>query len=84
LEAHAIIHMEGEAPERTEMDGGIVKEPLEVRPDSKREKLHPLSRINFSKVYTVEHNVKVKSIGRISKKSMPNFRVYWKDAFNPA
>jgi len=84
LEAHAIIHMEGEPPERTEMDAGIVKEPLEVKPDSRREKLHPLSRLNFSKVYTVEHNVKVKSIGRISKQSMPNFKIYWKEAFNQA
>jgi Family of unknown function (DUF6590) len=73
--------MENQIPERTEMDRGIIKEALEVTPDSSREKLHPLSRLNFSKVYTVEHNVKVKSIGRISKMSMPNFKVYWKEAF---
>jgi hypothetical protein len=64
-----------------EMDAGIIKEPLEVTPDSSREKLHPLSRLNFSKVYTVEHNVKVKSIGRISRKSMLNFKIYWEQNF---
>lgn len=49
----------------------IAKHPLRVEPDpvrdreEKREWLHYSSRINFGKVYTVEHNVKVMGIGKI-------------------
>jgi hypothetical protein len=37
-------------------------------PDTERHKLDQASRINYAKVYTVEHNVKVSFIGRIAQK----------------
>ena len=37
-------------------------------PDNPREKLDPASRMNYAKIYTVEHNVKVYFIGRIAPK----------------
>jgi hypothetical protein len=36
--------------------------------DNPRDKLDPNSRMNYAKVYTVEHNVKVLFIGRIAPK----------------
>jgi hypothetical protein len=51
-------------------------------PKTQRDKLEPASRINYAKVYTVEHNVKVCFIGHIaepSKKQMlGDFDNTWK------
>ena len=78
VEAHALIYMEGGD---SNCPHEIVKEPLAVIPENGREKLHSLSLLNFSKVYTVEHNVKVKSVGRISDESMAYFNAYVKESF---
>jgi len=40
-----------------------------------------MARINFRKVYTVEFNVKVCSVGRITRKDIPLLRKYWYDVF---
>ena len=39
--------------------------------------IDPLARINFSKIYTVEQNVKVRSIGRIAPEDIPELRRHW-------
>jgi hypothetical protein len=46
----------------------ITKRSIRVIPSSPREKLDPMSRINYSKVYTVEHNVKICIVGQVSGK----------------
>ena len=40
--------------------------PIKVDTNSPRDKLDPTSRVNYAKIYTVEHNVKVHFIGRIA------------------
>jgi hypothetical protein len=61
------------------MEFRLVKEPLEVEPVFTSVTLHTSSLVNFGKVYTVEHNVKVMPIGQISARSMPKFVQYWKE-----
>jgi hypothetical protein len=39
------------------------------------------SRINFGKIYTVEHNVRVLNVGRIEPTSVPRLRQFF--SFNP-
>ncbi|ORY18203.1 hypothetical protein BCR34DRAFT_456380, partial [Clohesyomyces aquaticus] len=39
--------------------------PIRVLPYYLYEKLDPLSRVNFFKIYTVEHNVKVRPFGKV-------------------
>ncbi|OCK85582.1 hypothetical protein K432DRAFT_286426, partial [Lepidopterella palustris CBS 459.81] len=39
--------------------------PIRVVPTKIWEKLDPISRVNFQKIYTVEHNVKVSDFGRV-------------------
>ncbi|KAJ5499337.1 hypothetical protein N7453_008388, partial [Penicillium expansum] len=56
---HAIIHMRGNRPRAVQSEPRMVKEPLEVDPARPDQKLDSMSRVNFGKVYTVEHNVKV-------------------------
>jgi len=41
------------------------KKPFAIFIEDSKEKIDPLTRINFSKIYTVEHNVKALKIGRI-------------------
>jgi hypothetical protein len=45
----------------------ITKCAIRVVPDNRREKLDIKSRINYAKVYTVEHNVKVCWIGKVAR-----------------
>lgn len=54
----------------------MVKDPLEVEPERHDETLDPLSRLNFGKIYTVEHNVKVLPIGQIAPGSVSKFVHY--------
>jgi hypothetical protein len=67
---HAIIYT-GEEPNerRREMpaqgERGMLQS-IKVRPQSKQDKLDSLSRINFEKVYTVEHNLKVYDFGEVA------------------
>jgi hypothetical protein len=36
-----------------------------------------LARINFGKIYTIEQNVKVCSVGRIAPEDIPRLRMFW-------
>jgi hypothetical protein len=78
LKAHAIIHMKGDPPKKEYLDRRLDKEPLQVTPDYQGAKLESSSLLNFGKVYTVEHNVKVRSIGQITDVSKPKLIHYWK------
>jgi hypothetical protein len=51
---------------------------IQVRQKDRREKMFPLSRINFGKMYTVEHNVKVYDFGDVRKSSLFLLREQWK------
>ena len=72
---HAIIHtgrsppapMRTEEPLRGEL--GMRPDPIRVDPDDREDKLDPRSRIDFGKVHTIQHNIKVKSYGKVNEKS---------------
>lgn len=70
---HAIIYT-GKGPPR-ELDGedSLGKDPIEVVPKTPRDKLGSDSRVNYAKIYTVEHNVKVFFVGRIAPQSERRF-----------
>lgn len=46
--------------------------------NSQQENLDPLSRINFAKTYTVEHNVRVLGIGKVHEDDLPLLVHYYK------
>ncbi|KAJ8071909.1 hypothetical protein OCU04_002216 [Sclerotinia nivalis] len=77
---HTIIHTTPRAPKEHSYichNGSLVTEGLELDPirvisersDSEGE-LHELSRLNYSKIYTVEHYVRVLNIGRVARESI--------------
>ncbi|KAL2809403.1 hypothetical protein BJX63DRAFT_405743 [Aspergillus granulosus] len=73
---HTIVYMRDTQPTRSSRERGIVKEPLMVEPERLDESLDSMSRLNFGKIYTVEHNVKVLPIGKIADELMPKFMSY--------
>ena len=78
-EAHAIIHMTDVEPVLLPEERFMRKNPIAVDGASEDKKLHPTSRIRFDKVYTIEHNVLVRNVGKISEHSMPYFLKYWRE-----
>lgn len=73
---HAIIYtgksppapMPSEEPVRGEL--GMRPDAIRVDPDDREDKLDPRSRIDFGKVHTIQHNIKVKSYGKVNDKSL--------------
>lgn len=51
---------------------------IQVRQKDKREKMFDESRINFGKMYTVEHNVKVYDFGDVRKSSLSILVKQWR------
>ena len=73
-EAHAIIYTSGSAPgELSYKEDGITywedlsKDPIKVKSeqDGPEGILHPASRLNYSKLYTIEKHLRVLKIGMV-------------------
>jgi hypothetical protein len=79
------VHPEDHAAIYTKHDGPVILEgekmenvPIRVDVIDQSHKLDPMSRLNYAKLYTVEHNVKVFFIGKIAK----NYEQKVVDAYN--
>jgi hypothetical protein len=48
----------------------MLSRAIRVDVDVKTDKLDDMSRVDFGKVYTIEHNVKVKSLGKVNRDSL--------------
>jgi hypothetical protein len=79
--AHAIAYMTDTRPFcLPEEERYLNKKPIAVEKASADQKLDPMSRLNFKKVYTIEHNVKVMNVGKVAKDSLPALLVYWRQS----
>jgi septum formation inhibitor-activating ATPase MinD len=62
----------------------LIKKPVRMEHYSERYKLDPASRVNYTKIYTIEHNIKVKIIGKIHEDSkvifFTNFKRFWDES----
>ncbi|KAK3370137.1 hypothetical protein B0H63DRAFT_527884 [Podospora didyma] len=63
---HGIVYHTGGEPRPLSQEPVLGFPPVEMMPYEKTEKLAPESRVNYSKLVTVEHNNRVFFIGRIS------------------
>jgi hypothetical protein len=79
---HAIIYTTNQPPALLPNEPILHKIPIKVVPDSRRVKLAPESRVNYNKLYTVEHNVKVCFIGKIALDSERQFLADFKRTFD--
>ncbi|CZR64351.1 uncharacterized protein PAC_14249 [Phialocephala subalpina] len=69
-EDHAIIYTTDQPPINGDSH---VNTPIQMQSKSPRDKLEPMSLVNYAKIYPVEHNVKVQFIGWIAKTSQLHF-----------
>ena len=72
-EDHAIIYTGYQPPEEFQGEEKPTLRPIQVIPKTPRDKLVPQAHINYGKIYTVEHNVKVHVIGHVAPSSQPRF-----------
>jgi hypothetical protein len=68
-EDHAAVYSSRNGPHLLKDEAKLpMKSPIRIDMKDFSEKLDPLSRLNYAKLYTVEHNVKVYFIGQVSKR----------------
>jgi hypothetical protein len=79
---HAIIYAGDQPPSEVNAAEYLSKEPIQMIPKTARDKLDPTSRINYAKIYTVEHNVKVCFIGHIAPSSEKQLMVDFDDTWD--
>lgn len=78
---HAIIHTTSTAPQELPNEQKLRKKPVRVNNFSEKDKLAPESRVNYSKLYTIEHNFRVSFIGKIHEDSKAIFFTQVKKIF---
>ena len=80
---HAIIYTGKSVPEPTPAErpdrgeAGLRPQAVRVDTDHPTDKLDPMSRLDFGKVHTIQHNIKVKSFGKVNRDSMSAFQHQW-------
>ena len=73
---HAIVYTGTEPqPTREERAQGTMRTAIKVSRDEPTTALDPLSRLNYARIYTVEHNTKVKAFGWIHPNSRALFEI---------
>jgi hypothetical protein len=78
-QAHSIVHMTDTEPcclPAEERD--LINKAIAVEKASADQQLDLMSRLNFNKIYTIEHNVKVMDVGKVIGKSLPVLIGYWR------
>ena len=76
--AHTVLHMtKTTAFTSVEEKGMMPKSPISVSPANEDQALDRMSRAHFGMVHTVQWNVPVMNVGRVSQDSMDDFREYW-------
>ncbi|KAL4986564.1 hypothetical protein BDW68DRAFT_178686 [Aspergillus falconensis] len=73
---HAVLYKYGTTPTVRANEPTMVKRPLPVVLATEEQPFDPMSRLNFGKIYTVEHNVMIMPIGRIAPEAMETFTRY--------
>ncbi|KAI9851744.1 MAG: hypothetical protein M1824_002492 [Vezdaea acicularis] len=74
---HAIIYMSGTQPTAVKGEPRINNEPIEVGIYPNEASLKYASRLNYGKLYTIEHNVKMKVVGYVAELSVPKVVRTW-------
>ena len=76
IEAHAMVHDRKKKPSLPNARHGMIKEPIAVNLTPGAE-LHKLSLINFGKIHSVEWNVKVMDIGKVTDQCRDQLVAYF-------
>jgi hypothetical protein len=63
--------------ERACLSSGPMLQAIRVRPKHKGNELRPMSRIDFGRIYTVDHTVKVYDFGKVHENYLERFFNQW-------
>jgi hypothetical protein len=78
-DSHAAVYPQG-GKVKLAPGENLSKKAFPIILEQPGEKLDPMTRINFTKLYTIEHNVKVAKIGRIPTEFLLQLRRYSKES----
>jgi hypothetical protein len=74
FEDHAIVYTSHDLPPLLEAEQISEKfASIRITPQSSRDKLDPTSRVNYTKLYTIEYNVKIQVVGQVDENYMGRF-----------
>ncbi|MCJ1237387.1 hypothetical protein MMC14_005372 [Varicellaria rhodocarpa] len=76
---HTIVYTGSEIPQKIKGETNLRKDAINIIPINPKEKLDALSRVNLAKTYPVEHNVKVKEVGKVNAAHLKKLVGYWKN-----
>jgi len=74
VENHAIVYAAGSEPKLLPEEESLAMGSFQIVMEDKSVTIDQSSRLNFGKVYTVEHNIKVRNVGKINKESLPRLK----------
>ncbi|CAG8972380.1 hypothetical protein HYALB_00007133 [Hymenoscyphus albidus] len=80
VDEHAIIYTE--YPESVDGESVIAKNAIRMVPKTPQDKLNYASRINYAKIYTIEHNIPVRFIGHIAEECQKQFSLDYEEQGN--
>lgn len=83
VEDYAAVYAVGSDPPTQDREA-LTKDPFPIIIEDTQETLSPMSRLNFGRVYTVEHNIKVLKFGRIPKEHIPALNRYFVESMTGA
>lgn len=69
-----------ETPRRRER--GMHPKPVQIVPNNPTDSLTPMSRINYAKVYTIDHGVRIKPFGKVHRDSQVALTYQYQDVHN--
>jgi hypothetical protein len=73
---HAALILQGAIVTHHEQGEALTKDPIEMKIENDTLHIDPISRVDFTKLYTVEHNVKVQNLGRVVGPSVARLKHY--------
>ncbi|KAL1583637.1 hypothetical protein WHR41_07821 [Cladosporium halotolerans] len=79
---HGIVHTTGTRPPPTmRQEDGLLPSPIRIDPLNEDDRLDATSRMDYGKLYNIEHNVKVKPYGVVNNQSMQTLIKQWTQVF---
>lgn len=84
-EDHAMVYTGHSQPPLVHGEAAsLMRPPIRCRMDNDKFKLDTASRLNYAKLYTIEHNVKVQFIGSIASSSKNKLVAAYNDIHRPS
>ncbi|KAL9110754.1 MAG: hypothetical protein Q9227_004746 [Pyrenula ochraceoflavens] len=77
---HAALVKKGEEVQLHVQESKLKRSPVFIILEDNTLPIDPMSRINFGKVYTIEHNLSVRTVGRIHPSSLEALEMYFRES----